>query len=192
MPKKEINYKNTVIYKIVCNNLNVKDCYVGHTTDFIRRKYKHKENCNNPNNLKYNFKIYEIIRENGGWENWNMIEIEKYICEDENEARMRERYWYEILQPKLNSFVPIKTDSENKQYHKNYRDTHKENNKEYQKNYQLENKEKIKQQRKEYFQNSKNILLEPIICECGKKYTKIHYNRHCETIKHQKYLKNII
>ena len=45
MPKTKINYENAIIYKIVCNDLNIKDLYVGHTTDFIRRKYDHKKRC---------------------------------------------------------------------------------------------------------------------------------------------------
>ena len=31
-----------------------------------------------------------MIRENGDWNNWSMIEIEKYPCNDDNEARARE------------------------------------------------------------------------------------------------------
>jgi hypothetical protein len=191
MPKKSIIYENTIIYKIICNDLNITDCYVGHTTNFIRRKYKHRQNCNNLNNSKCNFKIYEIIRENGGWDNWTMIEIEKYICKNENEAKMRERYWYELLKPKLNTIIPIKTDIEHKEYQKIYRNNHKEINKEYQKEYQIENKEEIKEQRKQYFKNNKHIILENIKCECGKIYTKCHYKRHCASNKHQKYLKDI-
>jgi hypothetical protein len=26
---------------------------------------------------RYNLKLYQIIRANGGWDNWDMIEIEK-------------------------------------------------------------------------------------------------------------------
>ena len=47
MPLKEINYDETHFYRIVCRDLNVKDCYVGHTTDFYSRKCRHKSNCNN-------------------------------------------------------------------------------------------------------------------------------------------------
>ena len=47
MPKTNIIYNNTIIYKIVCNDLNIKDLYVGHTTDFTKRKYKHRLNCIN-------------------------------------------------------------------------------------------------------------------------------------------------
>ena len=38
MPKDIINYSSTIIYKIVCKDLNVKDIYIGHTTNFIKRK----------------------------------------------------------------------------------------------------------------------------------------------------------
>jgi hypothetical protein len=42
MPKKLIDYSKTIIYKIVCNDLNIKDVYVGHTTNFIKSKALHK------------------------------------------------------------------------------------------------------------------------------------------------------
>ena len=42
MPKKNIDYSKTIIYKIVCKDLAVKDVYVGSTTHFINRKYGHK------------------------------------------------------------------------------------------------------------------------------------------------------
>ena len=80
MPKKPIDYNNTIIYKIVCNNLDIKDVYVGHTTDFTKRKHQHKHICNNVNSKSHNFKVYNSIRENGGWDNWSMIEIEKFEC----------------------------------------------------------------------------------------------------------------
>ena len=38
MPRLPVDYKNTIIYKIVCNDLKIKDTYVGHTTDFKSRK----------------------------------------------------------------------------------------------------------------------------------------------------------
>ena len=38
MPRKNCDYSRTVIYKIVCNDLNITDCYVGHTTEFTKEK----------------------------------------------------------------------------------------------------------------------------------------------------------
>ena len=106
MPKKIINYQNTIIYKLVCNDLNITDIYVGHTTNFIKRKQCHKHLCYNPNDNRYNLKVYQMIRENDGWDNWSMIEIEKYPCNDNNEACARERYYYELLNAELNTRCP--------------------------------------------------------------------------------------
>jgi len=96
MPKEEINYSNTIIYKIFCKDFNIKYIYVGHTTNFIKRKYKHKKTCNDNNNK---LKIYEIINQNGGWDNWEMIEIAKYNCKDHAEARLKEQEHYQMLNP---------------------------------------------------------------------------------------------
>ena len=73
MPKTPIDYSKTIIYKIVCKDLNVKDVYVGHTTDFIRRKRQHNSVCNCETSLRHNLKVYQLIRDSGGWENWSMI-----------------------------------------------------------------------------------------------------------------------
>jgi hypothetical protein len=88
MPKIAVDYSNTIIYKIYCKDENVKDVHVGHTTNFSKRKWKHKNNVMNPN--ASNLKIYNIIRANGGWSNWNMVEIAKYNCLNATEAKMKE------------------------------------------------------------------------------------------------------
>ena len=112
MPRTSVNYQNTIIYKIVCNDLNVKDLYVGHTTDFKRRKSQHKSICINEKSNRYNLKIYQTIRQNGGWNDWKMIEIEKYPCNDSNEATSRERLWFETLEAKLNMIFPQRSKNE--------------------------------------------------------------------------------
>ena len=112
MPKNNINYSNTIIYKIVCNDLNIKDLYVGSTTDYYNRKSNHKCSCNLENGKNYNLNIYKLIRATGGWDNWSMVEIEKFPCKDSMEARSRERYWCEQLNSTLNSNKPYITDSE--------------------------------------------------------------------------------
>ena len=45
MPSKPIDYGNTHFYKIVCKDVSIKECYVGHTTDFTKRKSQHKHLC---------------------------------------------------------------------------------------------------------------------------------------------------
>ena len=90
MPKDIIDYSQTIIYKIYCKDATITDVYIGHTTNFIKRKYQHKICCNGNTKLK----IYETIRSNGGWENWDMVEIAKYNCKDATEARIKEQEHY--------------------------------------------------------------------------------------------------
>ena len=47
MPKVEIDYSNTIIYKISCKDIAIKEVYVGHTTNFVQRKHTHKQSCIN-------------------------------------------------------------------------------------------------------------------------------------------------
>ena len=94
MPKEEIDYSNTIIYKIFCKDSSTTDIYVGHTTNFTQRKYSHKLACNSSTNK---LKIYNIIRKNGGWDNWDMIEIAKYNCKDHTDARIKEQEHFEQL-----------------------------------------------------------------------------------------------
>ena len=77
--------------------------------------------------------MYNTIRNNEGWENWSMIEIEKYPCNDINEACSRERYYYELLNAKLNTNYPTRNGKEyyqdNKEYKKEYSKEYREYNK---------------------------------------------------------------
>jgi hypothetical protein len=156
MSKSSIDYNNTIIYKIISNNPDITECYVGHTTKFIQRKRKHKECCNNEKSKSYNYNVYKFIRENGGWDNWTMVEIEEYPCADMNEACSRERYWYENLNAKLNKNVP------NRKWE------------EYSLEYRTINKEVINA-----YKSQKSI------CECGCSISNRHMARHRKSPKHQ-------
>ena len=65
MPKLPIDYSKTLIYKIE----HTKDenlLYVGHTTNWDRRKCKHKNACKNEKYKIHNLQISQMIRKNGG------------------------------------------------------------------------------------------------------------------------------
>ena len=170
MPKVNINYSKTLIYKFVCKDLAIEKIYVGSTTDYRRRKTEHKYNCNTETCKKYNLKIYETIRGNGGWDNWDMVLIEYYPCNTSLEKRARERHWEEQLNASMNMRKPQNTnedyylqnkdkiDKYNKEYYNNnsewfekYRNENKNKMKEYAKKYREANKEKIQQKAKEYY-----------------------------------------
>ena len=150
---KGIDYSNTIIYKIVCNDLNIKDVYVGHTTNFTKRKQSHKKRCTDENNDKYHYKVYQTIREYGGWDNWIMVEIEKYPCNDMNEATKQERYWYEQLNAKLNMTCPYR-ESKN-EARQAYAEKHHDRIKE--KYEQI--KEMLNEKRREKYKEQDNTIL---------------------------------
>jgi hypothetical protein len=101
------NYSTTQIYKFVCKDPTITSFYIGSTTNFTKRKYSHKKCCNNENSKGYNYLIYQTMRKYGGFENWNMILIEDYTCENKREAEKREQYWKDLLKPDLNVHNPF-------------------------------------------------------------------------------------
>ena len=168
------DYGKTVIYKIVCNDLTIKQCYVGHTTDMTKRKYAHKSCCHNEKDKDHNHKIYKIIREKGGWSNWSMLLVEKFPCKDNHEACRRERELYEQLDSKMNMVRPYITQAELEQYEKQYLEENKEEIKQYYEQYREENKEEIAEKKKQYYEANKEQL---------KQYNKQYREDHKEYYK---------
>ncbi len=144
MPRKDIDYSNTIIYRICCKDTSITDCYIGHTTNFINRKNGHKTACINENNKKHNYNVYQFIREKGGWDNWDMIEIEKFNATDSNDACKKERYYIELLNANLNMVIPTRTREE---YFNDNKDKILEKNRNNYKDYYKNNTEKLKEYR---------------------------------------------
>jgi len=218
MPRLPINYNNSIIYKLCCKNPEITDIYVGSTTDFSKRKHSHKRGCNNEKNKCHHRKVYQFIRGNGGWENFDMIEIEKYEAVDKLDLLKRERYWLEQLKASLNCQTPSRTmkewRKENRKTIKEYQRKYKEENKEkiskQMKDYTIKNKEKLAQIHKEYRQNNKEKIAQYdkiyqknnkekisqrkrvcVTCECGTVVSNRNIARHRESQKHQDYLNSI-
>ena len=107
MPRLPINYQNTYFYKIVCKDLSVPDSYVGHTTDFTKRRADHKKRSNNLTSTA--LPVHRFIHNNGGWDNFDMILIERRTCQDKLEACKFERGHIEDLNATLNAHMPSRT-----------------------------------------------------------------------------------
>jgi hypothetical protein len=152
-------------YKIICKNENVNFVYNGHTKNYDRRIQSHKNWCKNKCK-NYNNKIYQIIRENGGFDNFEFIILETHYVENIIEARERERYWFDTLQSNMNTQVPNRTLEE---YYKT------EQRKVYQ-----QNREKT-EHRVEY---KKKYIKLKMTCECGSIFTKVNLSQHLKTKKH--------
>ena len=74
------------IYKIV-SKIDRNKIYIGSTWNFTRRKSEHKSDCYNKNSKKYNTTLYKYIRENGGWNEFELSIIE---CKNYDSIRERE------------------------------------------------------------------------------------------------------
>jgi len=192
-----VNYKNSTIYKIVCKDLDIKDCYVGSTTNFNRRKTEHKSVCNNSKGKDYNYKVYNFIRDNGNFDNFDIIEVERYCAIDKNDLHKRERYWFEELNGTLNMCIPNRS---KKEYMKEYEKTDKRIQK--QKEWGEKNKQYFKtdkgiQTRKEYEkrrsktdkrikynkERNEKLKLDKVQCNiCNKEMRRDGLNRHNKNI----------
>jgi hypothetical protein len=160
-----VKYNESIIYKLCCKDLEIKDEYVGSTTNFTRRKNQHKTSCNNSNN----YNVYKCIRENGGFYNWDMIEVEKYSAVDKHDLHKRERYWIEQLKPTLNKQLPTQTP---KEYYEKNTDKIAQNKKEYRE----QNWDKIAQNKKEYQEQNADTIAQ---------YQKEYYNKNTDKIRHK-------
>lgn len=204
MPKLPMDYSKTHFYKIVCNDLSIKDCYVGHTLNFVQRKWRHSSDCKNENSKMYNCKVHKFIRENGDWENWSMILIDTMYCEDILDALRKEREFVEKYNANLNKQIPSRTKEEwckdnseclknrSSQFYQNNKEHCKERNKKYRENH----KERLNQFAKDYREKNKECISlkrgEKIMCECGSTVSKRNFARHLKNNKpHQHYINSL-
>tara|TARA_R110002072_G_C7625538_1_gene506413 strand:+ start:91 stop:567 length:477 start_codon:yes stop_codon:yes gene_type:complete len=138
--------------------------YIGSTIDWNRRKAQHKYRCNTADGYGYNLKLYQYIREYGGFKNWFMIIVEEYEYTNKTQLNEREDYWIKELDANLNLNDAIKNEEK----------TRKIKN-EYNRNRYYENKDKIKAYQSKKFN-----------CDCGGTYTTNGKARHFKTKKHQR------
>ena len=172
MPKKAMEYSKSCVYKICCNDTRIKDVYVGSTTNLHKRRSHHKSDCNRPNCKAYNRPVYRFIRDNGGWDDWEVVKIEDCPCECDEDLRRRERHWIETLQATLNIVNPFTgIVAENRE---EYNKVYYQDRKEYFKAYKQEHKEEISAYRKVYHQEHKAEL-------SAKKAVKVTCE-HCQSI----------
>jgi len=102
MPRKAINYDKACIYDIEKDGVVY---YVGSTTNFTKRKNGHKTACNNEKNKEYHHKIYQYIRDNGGFDSFQMVLIEYFKCNDANELRAREQHFINEFKTHLMNII---------------------------------------------------------------------------------------
>ena len=151
------DYAKTIIYKLI--NYDYPDLvYVGSTTNFTKRKQHHKEGVYNTDCKKHNIKVYNTIRECGGWDNWNMIKICDFSCNDRREAEQEEDKYMLLLKSTLHMRRPFHTPETKKEYI----DSRKDVKKEYDKIRRTEKAEEIKEKKRIAYQRDKYKYKESI------------------------------
>jgi hypothetical protein len=147
-----------IIYKISIADYT----YIGSTRDWKQRQSMHKSCFFNENSRIHNLKLYQIIRENGGWDAIEKNPIEEYECEGPTQARIREEYWRREYDAQMNTRRAHRTREEYIQSDRDKANT-----------YYANNREAIKQ-----------IWGEKIQCECGATITRGNKSTHNKTKKH--------
>ena len=190
------DYSKGLIYKLCCKNVNVKEIYVGSTINMKQRKRQHKQCAINENSEKHNIKVYQYIRENGGWSNWSMIWIKDYPSNSKRELETEEDKIMKELNATLNAKDAIKDIEKRKKQCREYKQNHKEEIKIKTAEWREKNKEHLKEYGKNRVRpNYEELQLkkkEIVICECGATSNKGHIARHRKTKKHQSFISSNI
>ena len=167
MPKVPMDYSNTIIYKIQHIELD-ELIYIGHTTNFNKRKYQHKNNSINENAKDHQALLYQTIKNNGGWDMFKMIQIKTFSCANLREAAAEEDKLMMELNATMNKNRPQRS----------------------QKQWTIDNKISLAQYQKEYkiVPEHKEQRLRKIVCDCGSTILCNDKARHLRTLKHQTFL----
>ena len=182
------DYSKTIIYKIQHQD-KPELIYVGHTTNFNKRKWAHKTNYNG--GKKSHLKLYNMMRENGGWEEFKMIQLKEFSCNNRREAEIEEDKSMLELKSNLNTYRSFRDQERSKEENiircKEWYKDNKEKAIDYNKKYNEDNKEEIKKYRKQWYKDNKERTSkiasdkqkEKVICElCGKELCRGSLYRH--------------
>jgi hypothetical protein len=147
---------------------------------------------------------FEILENN----DYDIILIEKYPCNDRDELYSRECYFTnqidcvniyknqglfkrlggkkEYKKEYMKEYQELNKDKLI-EYNKEYRESNKDNIARNKKEYYNNNKHKIQGKKKDYYNSNKKIINEKHKCECGGKYTYGNKSQHFKSNKHIKY-----
>jgi hypothetical protein len=182
--------KNYIFYKIFKEDLD--EVYVGSTSNFYSRKKSHKHLCYNETCKQYNYKIYQTIRANGGWDEFKMIQIGTRDNITKREAEQIEEEYRLELKSTMNTQRAFLSPEQRKEKNKEHYQANKERISEKNK----VNKERISEKNKEHYQANKEKFnekgKEKIICEiCNIEITRSSKSNHMRTQRHINNINNI-
>ena len=140
--------------------------------------------------------MYQFIRSHGGWDNWAMLKVCDFLCDNKIELTTEERRHMTLLRADLNKAVPTRT---KKEYYEDNKDEMLEKQKQYyevnknviakkQKQYYEDNRDEMLEKQKQYYEDNKDKISEKqnqkYTCNCGGCYTNANKASHVKTKKH--------
>lgn len=160
-----------IVYKLAMSESD-NTVYVGSTTNLRRRKHNHASTS-----LHAPSKVYQYIRANGGFDNFDLFEIERIEFTNKQQLYERERFHLEQFRNSgitiLNKNIPSRT---NKQYYE-------------------DNKTDIILNVRDYQNTHRPLILEQknrrIVCVCGDTHNYSNKINHCKTQRHKSYLRSL-
>jgi hypothetical protein len=175
MPKTPIDYSKGLIYSIVCKTDETL-IYIGSTTNFRQRKNIHKSDCHNEKSHQHNYKVYVMIRANGGWDNFEMQPVKEYACENAIQLVIEEERIRKEMQATLNTRRAFISEGKAKELRQKYREEHITKIKEYRKEHAEELKEYLRKYREAHATKNKEYQKEhkAEIKERKRKYNQEH------------------
>lgn len=126
--------------KVQVYDETIRECYIGSTRRPDKRFMNHKYRCNNPDDKNYNLKVYKHIRENCGFDNWQISVLETHNI-TKSDAKIHERWLIELYESELNSCVPSRTQAEYDIDHKEQKRAYRAEHREKYRAYRAEHKE---------------------------------------------------
>ena len=181
-----VNYQEGKVYKIVDKTTG--NIYIGSTAEkyLSQRLQRHIASYKryiDPNKKQLYMTSFEIFKNN----NFEILLLETYPCNNKYELEVKERYYIEN-NTCINKVIPTRTKKEHYEVNKKkiieknkeYYEVNKTEKKEYQKEYYENNKEKMK----EYYKKNKEKFLEKITCDlCGTQVINASLNKHKKSEK---------
>lgn len=115
------------IYTITCKDPLILHTYVGKTAMSPSQRFS-----NHKSMAKYSDrKLYKIINEYGGMDNWDFNVIEEFYTIDQNFPREREKYYCDLLKPSMNTNIPNRDCKQwridNREYYNDYMNKYMKN-----------------------------------------------------------------
>ena len=179
-------YSKGKIYRLVCNTTG--NQYIGSTVQSLSQRLgNHKALYKRFIEGKITKKStsFSILSEN----NFEMILIEEFACENKNQLERRERHFIETMEC-VNKNKPAQTREELLEYQRQYAKDHQEERAKSQRDYYQKHKEEYIEYHQQYRKDHKEESTTLTRCECGGQYQHKHKSEHFKSIKHTSYLTN--